>query len=128
MNFFPGQIAAGGARVEGQGVSLDLGEANRGIAGGQDGRDVMVGVRPEHLRAEPREGGGPTAQVQMTIELVETLGHEVLLHGKLGGSMLVAKADPRGSYDIDDVVDLHLELDHVQLFAADTERRLTEGE
>ena len=128
MNFFAGRITDDGARVEGKGISLDLSEANRALAGGQTGREVMVGVRPEHLRAEPREGGGPTAQVQMKVELVETLGHEVLLHGQLGGSLLVAKADPRGQYDIDDVVDLHLELDHVQLFAADTERRLTEGD
>jgi multiple sugar transport system ATP-binding protein len=128
MNFFAARVAAGGARVEGDGVALDLDGEVRRSAAGQEGREVMVGIRPEHLRAEPREGTGPTTDVSMKIELVETLGHEVLLHGHIGGSLLVAKADPRERYEIDDVVSLHLELDHVQLFAADTERRLTGGE
>jgi multiple sugar transport system ATP-binding protein len=61
------------------------------------------------------------------VSLVETLGHEVLVHGQLGENLMTAKVDPRNKPEIDDEVDLLLELDHLHLFDAVSERRLTQG-
>jgi multiple sugar transport system ATP-binding protein len=128
MNFLRGKVGTDEESVAGNGFSLHLGEANRGIAAGMSGRDVHVGIRPEYLRDTPREGSGPTAPLHLKIELVETLGHEVLVHGHLGDDMVVAKVDPHRRPQIDDEIELQLELDKLQLFDTATERRLNRGE
>ena len=114
--------------MAGNGFSLPLGENNRAVAAGMVGRDVQVGIRPEYLRDRPREGSGDTAPLRLTIELVETLGHEVLVHGHLGEDMVVAKVDPHQRPEIDTEIELQLELDKLQLFDAASEQRLNRGE
>ncbi len=128
MNFIRGRVTADGTRVTGAGLDLALSTQQRAAAQGMDGRDVMVGVRPEHLCDARREATGPTVPVRLKVELVETLGHEVLLYGRLGDNALTAKVDPHDRYEIDDEVELRLELDHLHLFDAATERRLTQGD
>ncbi len=128
MNFLRGAVGADGGSVTGNGFELDLGEANRDMAAGMAGRDVQVGIRPEYLRDTPREGSGPTAPLRLKIELVETLGHEVLVHGHLGEDMVVAKVDPHRRPEIDTEIELQLELDKLQLFDAVSEQRLNRGE
>jgi multiple sugar transport system ATP-binding protein len=128
MNLIRVQITADGTRVKGAGLDLELSAAQREATSGMDGREVMVGVRPEHVHDDRRQVSGPTATVRVTVELVETLGHEVLLHGRLGDHALAAKVDPRERFAIADEVDLYLDLNRLHLFDAATERRLIRGE
>jgi len=128
MNFLRGRLDAGGARVAGDGFDLELVGKARAAAAGMGGRDMVVGVRPENLRGDRRESGGPTATLRLKVALVETLGHEVQVHGRLGDTTLVAKVEPHDAPAIDAEVDLLLELDRLHLFDAVTERRLTGGD
>jgi len=128
MNFYRGHISSDITRVSGDGMDLEMTEQVRAKAAGMNGREVLVGIRPEHLRDTPREGSGPTMKVSMKVELVETLGHEILVHGHLGESAMCAKVDPQNKPEIDDMVDLLLELDHIHLFDAVTELRLSQGD
>jgi multiple sugar transport system ATP-binding protein len=128
MNFLRGRIGADGATVEGEGFRLDLSDANRELSSGMAGREVQVGVRPEYLRDTARDGSGPTAPLSLKIELVETLGHEVLVHGHVGEDMVVAKVQPHLRPEIDTEIELVLELDKLQLFDAESEERLTQGD
>jgi ABC-type sugar transport system ATPase subunit len=80
MNLFP-------ARIEG--TTLHLGEQAVPIAPGRARRtgSVTAGVRPEAVAlAEP----GPTA-LPATVEHVEYLGHETLVHAAAGAVRLVAR-------------------------------------
>jgi len=52
-----------------------------------DGRDVLVGVRPEHLEpCAPSE-----AQLTMEVDLVEPLGADTLAHGRANGVVVTAR-------------------------------------
>jgi len=128
MNFLRGRVAPGGGRVAGEGFDLELVGRLRQAAAGMDGREVLVGVRPENLRGDRREAGGPTAPLRLKVDLVETLGHEVQVHGRLGDTVVVAKVDPPDTPAIDAAVDFLLELNHLHLFDAASERRLTGGD
>jgi multiple sugar transport system ATP-binding protein len=48
---------------------------------------VLVGVRPEHLRIDP------AGAVRATVTLVEHLGHETLVHLRLGETAVAARLD-----------------------------------
>jgi len=54
------------------------------------GRDVLLGVRPEHLQL------GPTG-LPLVIEMVEVLGADMLVHGKVGGDSMVVRL-PDGAH------------------------------
>src|SRR5690606_37937723 len=76
MNFLAGLVGddgrsltlPGGAVIGDKGADLD------GLAG----RPVTLGIRPEHLRPV----GESAAEIRLGIELVETLGADVLAHGR----------------------------------------------
>jgi len=128
MNFLHARIGTDGASVVGNGFELELGATDREVTAGIDGREIMVGLRPEYLRDTPREGSGPTAQVRFKVELVETLGHEILVHGHLGEDALVAQVAPQNRPEIDTEVELLLELDKLHLFDVATEQHLKRGD
>jgi multiple sugar transport system ATP-binding protein len=85
MNLVPARLVetAGGLKLEMFGVTLELRE-RRGVESGetphrQDGRmprDVIVGIRPEHLELAAEDG----ADFMAGIDVVEQLGRESLLH------------------------------------------------
>ena len=83
MNFLAGTLAEGGHAVAlASGPTLRFADGPR--AGGE-GKPLTIGIRPEHI--ELAEGGLP-----MPLDLVEPLGSETVLHGKLpGGEALVVK-------------------------------------
>lgn len=60
----------------------------RSVAGWA-GREVTLGIRPEHLA--PSTDGRP--HMTVTVELVETLGADTLVHGNIGeGASLIGRS------------------------------------
>jgi sn-glycerol 3-phosphate transport system ATP-binding protein len=78
MNFLPGRLSAGG-----DAVMLPGGETLRlpRPAAPAD-RPVTVGIRPEHLVLAP--GASADLSLRLTADLVEALGADTLVHGRLG--------------------------------------------
>ncbi len=58
------------------------------------------------------------------VEVVELLGHEVLVHGRVGDDPLVAKADPHRTPQVGQPLELIVELDQIHLFDPESELRL----
>jgi sn-glycerol 3-phosphate transport system ATP-binding protein len=111
MNFLAGRVTPGG-----DGVALKAGPTLAlGQPGALAGSDVMLGIRPEHL--QPDADGLP-----MTVDLVEPLGSETVIHGRLpGGEVLTARLPiPAGS--IGATLPLSLPAGRLHLFAADGRR------
>ncbi len=116
MNFMPAK-AEGGSRF----ALLAGGIVTAAVGGAEAGRAVTAGVRPEHLRiGDPRD-----AIVSGSVEMVEQLGADTLLHIGHGAGMIIARLPhgvdpPLGST-------LHLSADpkHVYLFDTATGARLS---
>jgi sn-glycerol 3-phosphate transport system ATP-binding protein len=83
MNFLPGLLSHGGtaATLE-NGLVLPFADGRRD---GADGRKLTIGIRPEHVVVD-------RAGLRLTVDLVEPLGSETVLIGRLdGGEMLSVK-------------------------------------
>jgi ABC-type sugar transport system ATPase subunit len=76
MNLIPGTVTEGGFR--GAGIELPGARPPRGVGG-----PVVLGVRPHDLRCER---DGREGSVAGTVELVEPLGSETILHVAAAGA------------------------------------------
>ncbi|MFL6247556.1 MAG: ABC transporter ATP-binding protein [Thermoanaerobaculia bacterium] len=112
MNFF--RATAHDGRLDAASFTLPL---TRDLANGQS---VIAGIRPENLR----QGRGATAQIPVTVELVEPIGHQAIVHCRAGDDALVATFDSHDTPAVGDAIDLPIELDALHLFDPATEQRL----
>ncbi len=124
MNFVAGTLAGGATRVVAGGFEVPVPEALRGAVAGRDGAKVVLGIRPENLVPPGQEPRGPTAPIAVTVEIVEPLGNEVVVHARAGQDGLTYKQDPHVPTILGGTLELRLELDATHLFDATTERRL----
>ena len=110
-------------KVVGQGFELPLTDELLGKTKGA-GHKVVVGIRPEHLRLgdEPKDG---TSSVSMDVEVVEPLGHETLVHGRIdGGPLTTSIAAPHFTAQAGDRVEPAAEVAQLHLFDAESQARL----
>ena len=118
MNFFKATVNDG--RLDADKFSLPL-PSGRKVTNGQK---VLVGVRPENILAGDQKGRGAIAHVQGLVDIVEPIGHEAIVHSRLGSDVLVAALDAHNMPHVGDTIDLAVELDSIHLFDAATELRL----
>jgi multiple sugar transport system ATP-binding protein len=124
MNFVTATLSDGGSLLSASGFVLPVPAALRPATRGKDGRKVIVGIRPENILEPGKPARGETARLTVEVDIVEPLGHEVIVHGRIGENVLVAKLDPHGAPKMGALVELVVELDALHLFDAETELRL----
>jgi len=79
-----------------------------------DGEEVVVGVRPEHFSIQPVEGAPAT---RISLDLVEPLGSEALLHATVGGQPIIIKAETHGDIEhLNDVSEVYAPVHLVKVF------------
>jgi len=61
-----------------------------------EGQSIIVGIRPEHFSMNADDGA---AAIPISLDLVEPLGSEALLHASLGEHPLVVKTETHGDID-----------------------------
>ena len=117
MNLIPGRLENGGAAIGD--ANLPLG----GVGRAEDGRPVLVGMRPEHL--EPA-ADGPLA---LEVQLLERLGADTILHGKLcgNGTSLTARSSGTFAPRLGERLNFTIRPHHIHLFDPEIGRRLTAG-
>ena len=108
MNFFEGRLeglngATGVAFGDGQRLVVD--DAERVLAGGfggDDGRRVVVGVRPEHLEdATLASATPPERRLRGLVRLRELLGSEVIVHFEVEAAPVVTEETRDLAEDVD---------------------------
>lgn len=79
-----------------------------------DGQPVVVGIRPEHLSINPVDGA---STLQISLDLVEPLGSEALLHASVDGQTLMIKVETHGDIDhLQSVSQIHAPIDLIKVF------------
>jgi multiple sugar transport system ATP-binding protein len=88
------------------------------------GRGVLLGVRPEHVGETGAHDWQATAPLGGTIEIVETIGHEVIVHFRCGEDMIIAKLGAHRIPRFSEKIDLVMNCNAIHLFDPETEQRL----
>jgi len=94
MNQLQGTVQTTSNRVQAKvnDIVIDLPDA----ANLEDGQPIVVGIRPEHLSLDAGDG---TSAISISLDLVEPLGSEALLHAHLGEQTMIIKAETSGNID-----------------------------
>ncbi|HSG63683.1 MAG TPA: ATP-binding cassette domain-containing protein, partial [Gammaproteobacteria bacterium] len=124
MNMARATVGDDGSRLTAGGFTAGAPEGFSAALGAYRGKEVLLGVRPEHI-GEPGAHDWPhTATFKGTIELVETIGHEVIVHARCGEDMIVAKLAAHRVPGFGEDIELAMNCDAIHLFDKDTEQRL----
>ena len=110
MNFVP--VTISGTTAKASGFSVELPKA-LGIETG------ILGIRPEHLTEVPREGQD---QIELKVDVVEVLGSDQFLYGKIGADDVIARVDPHSKVAVGDRFRLGLNTRRLHLFDGETEQ------
>jgi sn-glycerol 3-phosphate transport system ATP-binding protein len=120
MNMLPARLSADGSQVELDGARLSV-----NAPAGHAGRDVMLGVRPEHVALAP----GQAEAVALAVDFVEALGADTLVHGRLGrsGPALTVRLPGSARVAAGDTLSLLVPPAHLHLFDGASGARLLTG-
>jgi len=80
-----------------------------------EGKQVTLGVRPENIVP-----GSGADKIQATVEVVEPLGSETLLHLRVGIQALVVKAGPDYKPSIGERINISFEMNKAHVFNTET--------
>lgn len=119
MNQMKGKLTETGAQVGDAEIKIS------GAVASHAGRDVIVGIRPEHVTLTDE---GNSSAFPIALDLVEPLGSEALLHARHGEDTLVFKADTNGDINhLSGLGAVYVPSHLVKLFDAETGRALNMG-
>jgi len=122
MNLINATLGPGGMVARANGFEIPVPPAARGSA--REGARVVLGIRPENVVPPGREARGDTHRLPLTVDIVELLGDEVVIHGRASDDSLVFKQDPHRPAAVGSVIEVKLELEALHLFDAENQRRL----
>ena len=95
------------------------------VPAGETPRKILFGLRPEDVKIAGTGSFSNATRFKGEVEMVETLGHEVLVHVGLGDVTLIAKSFGNMNVpELGDAIELEANLDKLHVFDALTSLRL----
>ena len=114
MNLFKGRVAGDGTTFDAHEKTIALPEPVAALAG----RELILGLRPEHMRL-----GGQN--FSMEVETVEMLGAEHLIHGTVAGHDTIVRTGPHDNPTPGSVLQLGLKAGAAHWFDPATTQRIS---
>jgi multiple sugar transport system ATP-binding protein len=117
MNFLTARVGPDASTLEAAGATLRLPEATRSRLTGWSGRELTLGIRPEHVSLDPL----PSGSIPGRVAVREPLGNEVLLHVDTAAGEIVMRQTRGDPPEVDASVSLHPDLARAHFFDPSSE-------
>jgi multiple sugar transport system ATP-binding protein len=128
MNFIPARLVNGGAALAVQlpdGTALPVPAERSARYAPHAGREVLFGIRPEHLtEIRPGDHRPHLARFEAAPEVVEPMGMETLLHFWMQGNEVCARVDPATPAEPGRRLPLAADMSQMHLIDPQSERML----
>ena len=89
------------------------------------GKEVMFGIRPEHVHDEAEELSKAIMQFDATVDVTELMGAEIYLYVNIAGQPITARVAPNSTSKVGDNIKICFDLDKLHIFDKDTEQVIT---
>jgi len=126
MNLLKAKITDDAHDVLSYGVRMPVSAQFQAAAHKYRGRDVIVGIRPEHIGASHEIDWHSGCSITGEIEILEPLGHEVIVHFKVQGETVSGRL--RSHINLPspgESITLQVRTEAMHLFDPTTEQRLS---
>jgi multiple sugar transport system ATP-binding protein len=125
MNLLKARLSDDGHDVLFYGVRIPVSAPFREAATLHKGREVILGIRPEHIGAAHEIDWASETSLTGAVEIVEPLGHEVIVHFEVQGETVSGRLRSHQSLPAPgDPITLKVRTDAMHLFDPKTEKRL----
>lgn len=114
MNMFDGKVEKGKFVCEQ--FTYDLNEKQTKILKDFEGKDVILGVRPENITTD--------GTVKLLVTNNENLGMNTLVHGKIANKNVVCKFAKWCTYKYGDEISIGFEADRMHFFDKETTKAI----
>ncbi|BBK32579.1 carbohydrate ABC transporter ATP-binding protein (CUT1 family) [Stella humosa] len=124
MNFIPCRLEqnSGGLTAHMGDVSLPLPASRTERYKQYVGRDMLFGLRPEHMTERRPHASGQSENFQVTVDVVEPMGMETLLYFRINGEEVSARVEPTSAVAAGQVMPLAADLGHMHLIDPSTDK------
>src|SRR6266481_2080926 len=125
MNFLPCRLEQNGAglmvRVS-DAISLPVPTARAERYRAAAGRELVLGLRPEHLTEPRRNERDARCEFSVTLDVVEPMGMETMVFFTVNGQEICARVDPASAKGPGEAMPLYANVEHMHLIdpATDT--------
>jgi multiple sugar transport system ATP-binding protein len=119
MNFIPCRLAQNGAGLKvrvSDAITLPVPESRAARYRAFAGRDLVLGLRPEHLTEPRRSEGNGASEFTVTLDVVEPLGMETMVFFTVNGQEICARVDPAAAKGPGEPMRLAANVEHMHLF------------
>jgi multiple sugar transport system ATP-binding protein len=107
-------------------IKLPEAKAKAVIDGGYDGKQVIMGIRPEDLKDEEMFiSQSPDSVIACEVEVTELLGAEVYLYLLCADQPLTARVNPRSTAKVGEKIKIALDANRIHVFDKETELVIT---
>ncbi|NOJ22415.1 ABC transporter ATP-binding protein [Vibrio coralliilyticus] len=90
----------------------------------QDGKEVVIGLRPEHITEKENEESSATTQLDLQLEVLEPTGPDTIAMIKVNDQEVACRLSPEFDARVGQVAPLHFDLSKAVFFDAKTEQRI----
>jgi multiple sugar transport system ATP-binding protein len=128
MNILQMTVESDGTALRYHDLVVPVPQAMRKAVAAHAGKPLHVGFRPEHVGHVEEHQWTSTAPIHGLVEIVETLGHEAIIHFRVGDEILIGKVRGHGVKlpRLGEMIELVVNTDVLHLFDSATEQRLQE--
>jgi multiple sugar transport system ATP-binding protein len=122
MNFIPCTLERNGnmrVRISPE-IALVVPPAKAARYGNASGRELLLGLRPEHITEVRRNGGSDPSTFTVTLDVVEPMGMETMVYFRVGGTEVCARVEPNAAKDAGAPMTLQANMEHMHLIDAST--------
>ncbi|WP_373950201.1 ABC transporter ATP-binding protein [Vibrio pomeroyi] len=90
----------------------------------QDGKEVVIGLRPEHITEQESEDVSATTKLDLQLEVLEPTGPDTIAMVKVNDQEVACRLSPEFEVSVGQMAPLHFDLSKAVFFDAQTEARI----
>jgi multiple sugar transport system ATP-binding protein len=121
MNFFQGKFVNGIFVIGETSMKIPASHATTLLDNGYEGKELILGIRPEHITNETLASGNT---LRTTVEVSELTGAEILVYSTIEGQEFIARMDSNTIVQPGDAVELSFNLERAHFFDKEKELRI----
>jgi multiple sugar transport system ATP-binding protein len=123
MNFIPCRLEQNGSGMSvrlSDAIALPVPPAKAHRYRDASSRELLLGLRPEHITERRTNGAGGNATFPVTLDVVEPMGMETMVYFSIDGTEVCGRVDPTSAGDAGTVMPVQANMEHMHLIDAET--------